>query len=72
MSAENLNSGTSTNGSTAENYVFYEVRADSYVTELYSNCEKNCFLWRPPRGYIRRADWSFELVRRQLVCRHAV
>jgi hypothetical protein len=28
-----------------------------------SNCKQKCFLWGLPRGYIRRADGSFELVR---------
>jgi hypothetical protein len=54
--------------------VFLAVRcqAESDVTMAHvtllriyqqSNC-KRCFLWGPPRGYIRIADESFQLVRR--------
>jgi hypothetical protein len=32
-------------------------------THQQSNCKK-CLLWGPPRGYVRRADWSCKLVRR--------
>jgi hypothetical protein len=43
-----------------------------YVAQINNNCKKKCFLWGPPRGCIRRADWSVEWVRRQWVCRQAV
>jgi hypothetical protein len=40
-------------------------------THQQSNCKKKCFLWGLPRGYIMRADGSFELVRRLGVGLHA-
>jgi hypothetical protein len=63
-----------TNEAAVGSGVFHAVRrqADSDATMEYvtigrthqqCNCNKKYFLWGPPRGYIRRADGSFELVR---------
>jgi hypothetical protein len=63
------------NAAVGGNDVFYAVRrqADSDATMEHvtlrrthqqSNSKKKCFLWGPPRDYIRRADESFDLVRR--------
>jgi hypothetical protein len=45
-----------TNRSAAGNGIFYEIRADSYVTKQYKNYWNRCFLFCPSRGYIRRTN----------------